>query len=53
VAAAHFCDAVAKRSKLAMPDAFVAGLLHRVGHFYILVQLAREETSRRPPGDFK
>jgi HD-like signal output (HDOD) protein len=46
VAVAHFCDAVVKRLKLAMPDAFVAGLLHRVGHFYILVQLARQEASR-------
>jgi HD-like signal output (HDOD) protein len=45
VAVAHFCDAVVKRLKLAMPDAFVAGLLHRVGHFYILVQLARQEAS--------
>jgi HD-like signal output (HDOD) protein len=45
VAVAHFCDAVVKRLKLAMPDAFVAGLLHRVGHFYILVQLARQESS--------
>jgi HD-like signal output (HDOD) protein len=48
VAVAHFCDAVAKRLKLAMPDAFVAGLLHRVGHFYILVQLARQEASHPP-----
>jgi HD-like signal output (HDOD) protein len=48
VAVAHFCDAVAKRLKLAMPDAFVAGLLHRVGHFYILVQLARQDASHPP-----
>ena len=48
VAVAHFCDAVVKRLKLAIPDAFVAGLLHRVGHFYILVQLARQEPSRAP-----
>jgi HD-like signal output (HDOD) protein len=46
VAVAHFCDALVKRLKLAMPDAFVAGLLHRVGHFYILVQLARQDASR-------
>jgi HD-like signal output (HDOD) protein len=46
VAVAHFCGAVAKRLKLAMPDAFAAGLLHRVGHLYILVQLARQEASR-------
>jgi HD-like signal output (HDOD) protein len=46
VAVAHFCGAVAKRLKLAMPDAFAAGLLHRMGHLYILVQLARQEASR-------
>jgi HD-like signal output (HDOD) protein len=46
VAVAHFCDALAKRLKLGMPDAFAAGLLHRVGHLYILVQLARQEPSR-------
>src|SRR6202789_526157 len=46
VAVAHFCGAVVKRLKLAMPDAFAAGLLHRVGHVYILVQLARQEASR-------
>jgi HD-like signal output (HDOD) protein len=45
VAAAHFCDAIVKRLKLAMPDAFVAGLLHRVGHLYILVQLATQDAS--------
>jgi HD-like signal output (HDOD) protein len=46
VAVAHFCGAVVKRLKLAMPDAFAAGLLHRVGHLYILVQLARQEASQ-------
>lgn len=46
VAVAHFCGAVVKRLRLAMPDAFAAGLLHRVGHFYILAQFARQETSR-------
>ncbi len=46
VAVAHFCGAVVKRLKLAMPDAFAAGLLHRVGHLYILVQLARQAPSR-------
>lgn len=46
VAVAHFCGAVVKRLKLAMPDAFAAGLLHRVGHLYILVQLARQDASR-------
>jgi HD-like signal output (HDOD) protein len=48
VAVAHFCDTVVKRLKLPMPDAFVAGLLHRVGHLYILVQVARQEPSRPP-----
>jgi HD-like signal output (HDOD) protein len=48
VAVAHFCDAVVKRLRLAMPDAFAAGLLHRVGHLYILVQLARQGASRPP-----
>jgi HD-like signal output (HDOD) protein len=46
VAVAHFCGAVVKRLKLSMPDAFAAGLLHQVGHFYILVQFARQESSR-------
>jgi HD-like signal output (HDOD) protein len=46
VAVAHFCGAVVKRLKLAMPDAFAVGLLHRVGHLYILVQVARQEPSR-------
>ncbi len=46
VAVAHFCGAVVKRLKLAMPDAFAAGLLHRVGYLYILVQLARQEASQ-------
>jgi HD-like signal output (HDOD) protein len=48
LAVAHFCDAVVKRLKLAMPDAFIAGLLHRVGDLYIRVQLARQDTSRPP-----
>jgi HD-like signal output (HDOD) protein len=47
VAVAHFCGAVVKRLKLSLPDAFVAGLLHRVGHFYILVQFARLDSLRR------
>jgi HD-like signal output (HDOD) protein len=46
VAVAHFCSAIVKRLKLTMPDAFVAGLLHQVGHFYILVQFARQEPTR-------
>lgn len=41
VAVAHFCDVVAKRSKLPIQEAFAAGLLHRVGHMYILVQCAK------------
>ncbi len=45
VAVAHFCGAIVKRLKLSMPDAFAAGLLHRVGHLYILVQLARQDPS--------
>jgi HD-like signal output (HDOD) protein len=47
VAVAHFCGAVVKRLKLAMPDAFAAGLLHRVGHLYILVQWQK---ASHPPG---
>ncbi len=47
VAVAHFCGAVVKRLRLAMPDAFAAGLLHRVGYLYILVQLARQEASQQ------
>jgi HD-like signal output (HDOD) protein len=35
---AHFSQAVAKRSSLPTPDAFVAGLLHLMGRLYILVQ---------------
>ncbi len=46
VAVAHFCGAVVKRLKLTMPDAFAVGLLHRVGHLYVLVQFARQEASR-------
>jgi HD-like signal output (HDOD) protein len=48
VAVAHFCDAVVKKLRLPMPDAFAAGLLHRVGHLYILVQLAKREASHSP-----
>ena len=47
VAVAHFSGAVVKRLRLAMPDAFAAGLLHQIGHLYILVQFARQEPSRR------
>jgi HD-like signal output (HDOD) protein len=38
IAVAHFCDAVSKRTSLHTPDAFAAGLLHRIGRLYILVQ---------------
>jgi HD-like signal output (HDOD) protein len=43
---AHFCQAVAKRTSLPTPDAFVAGLLHLMGRLYILVQCME----RGPPG---
>jgi HD-like signal output (HDOD) protein len=46
VAVAHFCDAVAKRSSPPIADAFVAGLLHRVGQLYILVQCAHQKPPR-------
>ena len=48
VAVAHFSDAVAKRTKLHLQDAFAAGLLHQIGHFYILVQCV-EQALPRPP----
>jgi HD-like signal output (HDOD) protein len=41
VAVAHFCDVVVKRLRLPIQDAFAAGLLHRIGHMYILVQCAK------------
>jgi HD-like signal output (HDOD) protein len=43
---AYFCQAVAKRTTLSGPDAFVAGLLHRIGHLYILVQLAQQDPKK-------
>ena len=46
VAVAHFSQAVAKRSSLPAPDAFVTGLLHLIGRVYILVQC----TGQGPPG---
>jgi HD-like signal output (HDOD) protein len=46
VAVAHFCDAIAKRKSLPAQDAFVAGLLHLIGRFYILVQYAEQDPSR-------
>ena len=42
VTVAHFSDSVAKRSSLAFPGAFAAGLLHGIGRFYILVQSASQ-----------
>jgi HD-like signal output (HDOD) protein len=46
VTVAHFCDAIAKRTKFPTQDAFAAGLLHRIGHFYILVRCADQDPSR-------
>jgi HD-like signal output (HDOD) protein len=46
VTVAHFSEAVAKRSSLSFPGAFAAGLLHGIGRFYILVQSAKQGTSR-------
>jgi HD-like signal output (HDOD) protein len=46
VAVAHFCDVIAKRTSLPRQDAFVAGLLHSIGRFYILVQFAQQDPSR-------
>jgi HD-like signal output (HDOD) protein len=46
VKVAHFAQAVAKRTSLSAPDAFVAGLLHRIGHLYILVQVAQQNASQ-------
>jgi HD-like signal output (HDOD) protein len=48
VMVAHFAGAVAKRASLPFPGAFAAGLLHGVGRFYILVQCAKQSTSRPP-----
>jgi HD-like signal output (HDOD) protein len=46
VTVAHFSQAVAKRTSLSAPDAFVAGLLHLMGRLYILVQC----TEKGSPG---
>ena len=46
ISVAHFCNAVAKRSSLAIPEAFAAGLLHRVGDMYILVQSNKQASFR-------
>jgi HD-like signal output (HDOD) protein len=41
VMVAHFSQAVARRTSLPTPDAFVAGLLHLMGRLYLLVQCTR------------
>jgi HD-like signal output (HDOD) protein len=46
VTVAHFSQAVAKRASLPTSDAFVAGLLHLMGHLYILVQCTEQGPSR-------
>jgi HD-like signal output (HDOD) protein len=46
VTVAHFSEAVAKRSSPPIPGAFAAGLLHGIGRFYILVQSAKQGSSR-------
>jgi HD-like signal output (HDOD) protein len=45
---AHFCQAVAKRTSLPTPDAFVAGLLHLMGRLYILVQCMEQGAPGHP-----
>ena len=47
ITVAHFCDAVAKRSSLPTEDAFAAGLLHRIGHLYILVRSVQQVPGSR------
>jgi HD-like signal output (HDOD) protein len=46
VTVAHFCDAVAKRTSLHIQDAFVVGLLHLMGRFYILARCAEQDPSK-------
>ena len=46
-AVAHFSQALAKRASLSTADAFVAGLLHLMGHLYILVQCAEQKSGPR------
>ena len=46
IAVAHFCNTVAKRSSLSTSEAFAAGLLHRVGYMYILVQSTKRASFR-------
>jgi HD-like signal output (HDOD) protein len=48
VVVAHFSQAVAKRTSLPTDDAFVAGLLHRMGHLYILVQSVEQGAPGHP-----
>lgn len=48
VMVAHFAQAVARRTSLAAPDAFVAGLLHLMGRLYILVQCRGTGPSGHP-----
>ena len=45
VAVAHFSQAIAKRTSLPTSDAFAAGLLHLMGHLYILVQCTVQKPS--------
>ena len=48
VIVAHFAQAVAKRTSLPADDAFVAGLLHRIGHLYVLVQSVEQSPDGLP-----
>ena len=48
VIVAHFSQAVAKRTSLPTDDAFVAGLLHRIGHLYILTQSVEQSLPGHP-----
>jgi HD-like signal output (HDOD) protein len=45
---AHFSQAVAQRASLPTPEAFVAGLLHLMGRFYILMQCAQRTSQGHP-----
>jgi HD-like signal output (HDOD) protein len=47
ITVAHFCDAVAKRTSQHIQEAFVAGLLHLMGRFYILVRCAERDPSKQ------
>lgn len=47
VTVAHFSEAIAKQRSLRLPGAFAAGLLHGIGRFYILVQVARQGKLRQ------